>query len=174
MNTSKTHPQAGQFSQSTSFLDPTEDLKLLKGQERFLCNWVGWKGERGSGTSPGSLGGSWKEEMFLISGKPLHQWGAQKWSFRGSEANPAASLQQTEQRGLHGQSSHPPGLPVWDTSLLLRTGAGCWDSEFRGLAWGEEWSWLLRGSLKGLDSDPAQQGVFLEEAQPSTVATHHC
>ena len=45
--------------------------------------------------------------------------------------------------------------------------------EFRGLAWGEDWSWLLGGSLKGLERGPAPQGVFLEEAQPSTVATHH-
>ena len=132
------------------------------------------KGEKGvSGTGPGSLAGSWKEETFLNPGKPLHQQGAQKWSFRGSEVSPATSPRQTEQRGLHRRSSQQAGHPAWDTGLLLWTGAGCWDLEFRGLAWGEDWSWLLGGSLKGLERGPAPQGVFLEEAQPSTVATHH-
>ena len=173
-----------QFSQNT-YWTQAEDVKNLKGQERSPHNRVGWKKKKKKKEAGWELlpcEGAEKEESFPNTEKSPHRRGdqpGQRESFRGSAESTTTSLQQAERER--------PAQMVCTTLLcsqhqmcihLVRAGAGCWNSGFRGQTQGEDWGWLHGDSLKGLEhSMVATRGVHgrnqgLPQKWSATVKSH--
>lgn len=81
-STSRIHLQMGQFSQSTCWTF-VEDFRQLKGQEKFPCNQVGWKKNKGrkeeSKKGPETLVGSWRCREVSVLRKPPFYSGEISW-----------------------------------------------------------------------------------------------
>ena len=158
-NAARIHLQMEQFSQSTCWT-LAEDLRPLKGQERFLCNKVGWKKEegkrkrRGRGTGPAPLAGSWRrEEVPTLGEAPSlvgRSVGTERQLWELSEESAATGLWQAGQSETYtdGPYHSPACLSLRGVSTCAE-GARCWNMGFGEQTQGEDCCWLWGDSLMG-------------------------
>lgn len=163
----------GQFLPRT-YWTLADDYKYLKGKEKSLHHWAGWKKwrKRGNRVGPTPLVGRCNRgEVSALSEAPS-QVDRPACTERELKAWRGVQLVCEMQKVM----VHTSALyaPAWDVCLLVLSGAGCWNIGFgeqtqRNNSW-----WLQRDYLKEWEWGASQVGKFVKELWTTIKAAHHC